>query len=788
MIRIFVLVLIFALILFQFPVLAYYPPSELNGGWRKITDPAKVQLFGLDPEKLEEFGRYNMSIESGSGVKGCIVIKNGYIVGEWYNKEEAKIYQNYISSNGKAWAILLFGIIVEESRKGKLPISIDIDSKVYDKRWLPEGFPLSDPRKEQITFDQIFRHTSGILPESAGDTRWGEDWDFRYYTVGKDPDYPESASLYFDPGTNYDYSSVSFNHLSLFIRNITGMKSSEFLWDRILEPIGFGSVSYWEHQGMGDYDWAPSGQTGPKMTTRDYARLAYLLLRNGEWEDKQIFPSWYLDIFKKSADYPNILSNIDGYFGEQYPSDMFRVAGSGLNWAYIIPSMDLIAIRTSRASNSLWDEVRSNFLKKLFDAAIDNPYKKSLKDSTGESSEGEPLTGQIIVDTEHPQWLKYNDGRPFFMCGPGDPEDFLYRGIRNEDGTRTGDQMQLINKLDGTDANCIYLMAVRSHGGDGDSTHNPFINSNPKKGLDQNTLNQWENWFTEMDNMGIVIYFFFYDDDVSIWSLDNNGELSSEEKNFIQFLVNRFEHHKNLIWCVAEEYQEMDNDYLNPQPKQHVRKIAEAIREADNYKHVIAVHQLNGLDFNFPDDPNIDQFAIQFRGTVHELHDGLVKVWKDAAGRYNLNMSEPHDYGTGAEARKKSWACAMGGAYVMILGMDIDNTSVSDLKDCGYLVTFMESTDFNVMAPHDELAFGGTEYVLAFPGDSYIAYSSNLSGDIGLKNMDAGIYNLRWYDPTNGEAFEQAGIRVEEGNQTWKKLTNIGKEVAVYIKRVTDNK
>ena len=115
MIRMIVTNLILAFTFFQMPVSAQYPPSEKDGGWEKITDANKIRSLGLDPKKLEEFGQYNMSIKSRSGVKGCIVIKNGYIVGEWYNNELAKTYQNYISSNGKAWAILLMGIILEDT-------------------------------------------------------------------------------------------------------------------------------------------------------------------------------------------------------------------------------------------------------------------------------------------------------------------------------------------------------------------------------------------------------------------------------------------------------------------------------------------------------------------------------------------------------------------------------------------------------------------------------------------------------------------------------------------------
>ena len=68
---------------------------------------------------------------------------------------------------------------------------------------------------------------------------------------------------------------------------------------------------------------------------------------------------------------------------------------------------------------------------------MENHALKLLKDSV---TAPEPMDGQIIVDSEHPQWLKRKGGGPFFMCGPGDPEDFLYRGTLRPDGTRDGDK------------------------------------------------------------------------------------------------------------------------------------------------------------------------------------------------------------------------------------------------------------------------------------------------------------------------------------------------------------
>jgi hypothetical protein len=384
---------------------------------------------------------------------------------------------------------------------------------------------------------------------------------------------------------------------------------------------------------------------------------------------------------------------------------------------------------------------------------------------------------KIVADADHPQWLKRKDGRPFFMCGPGDPEDFLYRGKLNPDGTRDGDQVALIDKLKGTRANCIYLMAARSHGGDGDKTHNPFVDNDPRKGINQKVLDRWETWFAEMDKSSIVIYFFIYDDAVRIWN--TGDEVGKEEKDFLHALVNQFEHHANLIWCIAEEYQERLS-------VERVKRIAAEIRVADDYDHPIAVHKLNGLDFaEFADEPNIDQFAIQYNITdAHALHEAMANTWKQAAGRYNLNMSEAKDWGTGQELRFRCWACAMGGAYVMVLGMDIATTPKSDLEDCGRLVRFFESTDFDRMSPADELRLAGTQYVLAQPGKSYIAYASQLRDEIGLKNMSPGMYKLRWFDCATGKEVTQEKVKVAAGDQSWTKPSGIGNEIAVYVQRI----
>ena len=121
--------------------------------------------------------------------------------------------------------------------------------------------------------------------------------------------------------------------------------------------------------------------------------------------------------------------------------------------------------------------------------------------TVSQTAAAQPLPGQLIIDPDYPQALRRHGGAPVFICGPGDPEDFLYRGVRQADGTRRGDQKELIEKLARHGGNCVYLQAVRTHGGDAkaDLTQNPFIDSDPSKGLDARILDQWEEWFALLD-------------------------------------------------------------------------------------------------------------------------------------------------------------------------------------------------------------------------------------------------------------------------------------------------
>ena len=71
------------------------------------------------------------------------------------------------------------------------------------------------------------------------------------------------------------------------------------------------------------------------------------------------------------------------------------------------------------------------------------------------------------------------------------------------------------------------------------------------------------------------------------------------------------------------------------------------------------------------------------------------------------------------------------------------------------------------MWKHGDLAHGGTEFALAKPGESYIAYASALVGDLGLKGMTEGLYDFVWFEPATGNTVSQTGVAVPAGDRTW---------------------
>jgi len=706
--------------------------------WETRT-PAEV---GLDVAKLN-------AIQTYLGGRGCIV-RNGYLVYSWGDITT----RGDVASAAKPWYSTLLFKAVEE---GKLA-SLDTKAVLYET-----GLTNINASLNYKDTNITFRHFANQIS---------------CYGVQE------------SPGTAFDYNdwqmALFWDTLFLKVYGATYANvDATVLQPKLTSILQCQDNPTFMAFGIGDRP----GRLA--VSPRDFARFGLLYLNQGNWNGTQVISQTHaimavtnalpLAIPRTTAvaagmipgqrsigstTVPDDQTDHDGCYSWLWwvngiqrnglrrwpdaPANVYTCRGhaNGQRGMAVMPSQDIVLS---------WNDTTLG--TRPSDPDPLNPVFKYIMEAITNSAP-QPMQGQIIVDPEHPGRMVYHEvyqeGRlkPCFFAGPGDPEDFFYNDTTNN-----------LNLLKARGARCTYITAyLDDFGGGSPGSGSTFTN----------TLNAWENYITELEDAGIITVFFFFDDSVP---LPSSWELAVDQ------IVNKFKHHKLLIWSVAEEYAEALTTA-------QVSAVADRIKAADEYGHIIGVHQNAGTSFDFNGDPDLQMFLIQLNvGSASAVHSGLNSVWANTGGQKILNMSEIADHAKQdhTTVRVWNWAAAMGGASaVQVIWMGrasdpADWNAQEKYDDCARLMDFMESaTLLNTLSPHDDLAFGVTQWVLANPGQAYIAYSTN-AGAMGLKGLTAGNYRFRWLDIPSGTIVQQTNVAVSAGDQSWARPPGIGGEAAVYV-------
>jgi len=326
----------------------YFPPPESKGGWRSLLpekgEPGAEQKAdlakkaGVDWDKLKAAWEHNTAAE---GASGLLVIRKGYVVGEWY-KDGGPDKTFNIYSSSKAYTSLAFGLLLADSDAGKLTSGkkLTLDTKVCNADWLPEALPLSDPRKADITLRHLLNMASGIGPENVPGQAPFET------ALGKTENSP-FAKLKDDPGTKFYYSNAGVAHLVLIFNHAAGKDLLPYLKERVFEPIGMEKVTWTQIGGAGNLGPLCQGFSGINTTPREHARFCYLALHKGNWAGKQVAPASHYDFAWES-------SKANPAYGAQWwvypkfkdgPKDLVQTAGALNNHGYVVPSLDLVFVR-----------------------------------------------------------------------------------------------------------------------------------------------------------------------------------------------------------------------------------------------------------------------------------------------------------------------------------------------------------------------------------------------------------------------------------------------------------
>src|SRR5437870_945333 len=280
----------------------YFPPPDSEGGWRTLHETKEIrEKAGLDLSRLED--AYKIC-ERSTPNGGLLVVRHGWLVFEKYFGRASRNANPDMASTGKAYTSIACGIMLNEFRD-KIPQGLD--TKVFTEKFLPESFPLDDPRKADITLGQLLCMSAGY---------WGEGQTPSGIVMGKQsPLQPKPGQnirdldmsslrvpLWTNPGDGYSYSSPAPHIASIVLRHVTGMELQDYIDQRLAKPMGWGAWGYCLHRG--DFTMPHANGAGSiAVHATDALRFGFCLLNHGRWGDHQLVPAEYIAKYNKPSPY-----------------------------------------------------------------------------------------------------------------------------------------------------------------------------------------------------------------------------------------------------------------------------------------------------------------------------------------------------------------------------------------------------------------------------------------------------------------------------------------------------
>jgi CubicO group peptidase (beta-lactamase class C family) len=353
----------------------YFPPSDSMGGWRTLKDAASIRkLAGMDLPRLER--AFDLT-QRGTQNGGLLVVRHGYLVYEKYFGRAGRNVNPDMASTGKAYTSIACGIMLDEF-KSKIPNGLD--QKVFTPVFLPEAFPLDDPRKADITLGQLLCMSAGFHGEGGSPGVVNGRVVPLTPVPGQDiRDLDQSSlrtPLWTDPGGGYSYSSPAPHIASIVLRHVTGMELRDYINERLAKPMGWGAWDYCLHRG--DYTMPHANGAGSTAVhATDALRFGYCLLHQGRWNGKQLVPADYVAKCNQPSPYnphsPFTLmfeNNSDGHVVGA-PRDAYYKSGAGGFGIFVVPSLDVVIYKMG-GNNGQYDPTLTGLPQPTPDTSRDN--------------------------------------------------------------------------------------------------------------------------------------------------------------------------------------------------------------------------------------------------------------------------------------------------------------------------------------------------------------------------------------------------------------------------------
>ena len=319
-----VLVLLVAFFSSAIPAQETYWPTH---GWRSSTPEAQ----GMDSEALvQAFGyvrQHQVPIHS------LLIVRNGYVVldASFYPFRDGQVHDG--ASMTKSITSTLIGIALGQHKIGSLQQPV---LSLFPER----NGRNRDQRKNRMTIEDLLTMSSGLDCHSdhaeitLREMMQSQDW------VQFMLDLPMAA----EPGAKFEYCSGGMHLLSGIISQATGSSALEFARRELFQPLGIEDA-IWPASPQGvSHGWGDL-----HLQPRDMAKVGYLWLNQGRWEDRQIVPKEFMLAATQVHSHPGKGEAQYGYGLWVYPKrnpTQYEALGRGGQRINVTPARNIIVVFT----------------------------------------------------------------------------------------------------------------------------------------------------------------------------------------------------------------------------------------------------------------------------------------------------------------------------------------------------------------------------------------------------------------------------------------------------------
>ncbi len=301
------------------PSTKYWPTQ----GWRSSSPEAQ----GMDSAKLAEAFDYIQ--QQKVPIHSLLIVRNGSIVLDayFYPFQADQLHDG--ASMTKSVTSTLIGIAIGQHKLSGVSESV---LSLFPLRTIANR----DERKEHVTIEQLLTMTSNLDCRSQHEitlTEMMQSKDWVKFML----DLPMAN----DPGNKFVYCSGGMHLLSGIISQTTGVSALEFARRELFRPLGINDA-VWPNDPNGiTYGWGDL-----HLRPRDWAKLGYLWLNQGRWEDRQLVP---VDWMETAIQVHSRASSGDQYgYGFWIHADRnppeFEALGRGGQRVSVLPARNLVVV------------------------------------------------------------------------------------------------------------------------------------------------------------------------------------------------------------------------------------------------------------------------------------------------------------------------------------------------------------------------------------------------------------------------------------------------------------